>query len=465
MSVQLRRVAGLPTVIATAVGLPFAALEYLAAALLTTYVAGDSAWIPMIVAGLLVLIAWAFFSELNGMFPSAAAILLWMSKAMDARIALTVALTYLTTIIVVMAADAYIVGVAITHTLGEAKWAAPLWVTAVLTLASVANLRGIVVAGRTEALVTSVVIVATIAVSVVALAKGGFHLRAPLSPLRHHSGSDLIQSVAIGIFLYAAFEWTTTIAEEVRAPAVVIPRGMLISIGVMLVTCALLSVAMGHVLHGSQLTGPYPQLLLGIAAIGKAGLYGMMGVTALTALNTFNGGFLTASRFVYATARQGSLPQRFARLNTRAVPWLAVTTIAGLALACALVVAVTGSWQVLIAVGAALEVALYSAAGVTVYRLRKRAPAERRPFAVRGGAPLVIAGAALFALLGVAASITVGRRTDVAPLVIIVVLAALSAGYVVLWAPRVRRAEEGRRAAAAARRRERRLKRVDDEGS
>ena len=60
--------------------------------------------------------------------------------------------------------------------------------------------------------------------------------------------------------------------------------------------------------HG-ELTSAYPQLYLGIAALGHSGLWVMAGVTAVTALNTFNGGFITASRFIYGTAREGSLPR------------------------------------------------------------------------------------------------------------------------------------------------------------
>ena len=52
----LRRALGLRTVVTTSTGLAFAALEYLAAAGLVAYVAGDSAFIPIIVAGLLALV-------------------------------------------------------------------------------------------------------------------------------------------------------------------------------------------------------------------------------------------------------------------------------------------------------------------------------------------------------------------------------------------------------------------------
>ena len=82
---SLRRALGLRTVVTTSTGLAFAALEYLAAAGLVAYVSGDSAYIPIIVAGVLALVAYGFFGELNGMFPTAAAIRLYMKRSMDDR--------------------------------------------------------------------------------------------------------------------------------------------------------------------------------------------------------------------------------------------------------------------------------------------------------------------------------------------------------------------------------------------
>jgi len=73
---------------------------------------------------------------------------------------------------------------------------------------------------------------------------------------------------------------------------------------------------MSHVLDHQQLKSAYPQLLLGRAAFGQAGLWLMAVVTAMTALNTFNGGFITASRFVYGTAREGSLPANWRHSTT-----------------------------------------------------------------------------------------------------------------------------------------------------
>ena len=122
----------------------------------------------------------------------------------------------------------------------------------------------------------------------------------------------------------------------------------------------------------------------------------MAAVTAVTALNTFNGGFITASRFIYGTAREGSLPPSLARLNDRAVPWVPVVVLGGVSTVVALVVALTHAWAVLVAVGAALEAMIYAVAGFCALRLRTRQPDSPRPFRVPGLSVLGPVGIVLF---------------------------------------------------------------------
>jgi amino acid transporter len=451
---SLRRALGLRTVVTTSTGLAFAALEYLAAAGLVVYVAGDSAWIPILVAGVLALVAYGFFGELNGMFPTAAAIRLYMKQAMDDRVALTVTFTYLTTIILVIASDAFIVGSALAHAFGEPAWVAAIWIVGLLAIAVATNLRGITVAGLLQDVATSVVIVATLVVGVLALVRSGHGLHTPLKPLHGHHPGDFLEAVALGVFLYSAFEWVTTSAEEVRKPSS-INRGMLIAIAILCVVCAVATVAMSHTLSRHELTSAYPQLYLGIAALGHSGLWVMAAVTAATALNTFNGGFITASRFIYGTAREGSLPRQLAQLNTRAVPWVPVVVLGALSAVVALLVAVTHAWQVLVAVGAALEGMIYAVAGFCALRLRSRRPDLPRPFRVRGLGVLGPVGIGLFGVLAVLASVSVQDSFNPAPLVIILVAGALSAFYVLRVLPGVREREAARRAARPRRRPER----------
>jgi basic amino acid/polyamine antiporter, APA family len=447
----LRRTLSQRTVVTTSTGLAFAALEYLAAAGLVTYVAGDSAWIPILVAGLLALLAWGFFGELNAMYPTAAAIRLYMQRAMDDRVALTITFTYMTTIILVIASDAFIVGTALAHAFGEPAWVSALWIVVLLSVAVVCNLRGITVAGVLQDAATTTVVVATLVIAVLALVRSGHGLHTPLQPLHGHSAGDLVEAVALGVFLYSAFEWVTTSAEEVRRPAS-IHRGMLIAIGILCIVCSLATVAMSHTLTHHELASAYPQLFLGQKALGHAGLWVMAAVTAVTALNTFNGGFITASRFIYGTAREGALPPQLARLNDRAVPWVPVVVLGVGSAVVALVVAVTRAWQVLVAVGAALEAMIYSVAGYCAVRLRTRQPDTPRHFRVRGLRVLGPAGIVLFALLALVASVSVDNHFNPAPLLIIGVGAAISAYYVLSVLPGVRAKEAARRAAQPRRR-------------
>jgi len=444
---------GMRTAVSTSTGLAFAALQYLAAAGLVTYVAGDSAWISILVAGLLALLAWGYFGELNGMFPTAAAIRRYMAHAMDDRVALSITFTYLSTIVLVVAADAFVVGAALTHVLHLPAGVTVLWILALLGVAVLSNLRGIKVAGWVQDIATVVVLSATLVVSVVALSRSGTALHAPLQPLHHRSGADFVESVALGIFLYSAFEWVTTSAEEVRDPKH-IHRAMFIAVCILFVVCAVMTTAMSHLLDHQQLVSAYPQLYLGQRAFGGAGLWLMAGITAVTAVNTFNGGFITASRFIYATAREGSLPPLLARLNDRAVPWVPVVGLGGASFLVAVAVEAVGgsSWEVLVAMGAALEAMIYAVAAYCVLRLRGRLPAQHRPFRVPLVRVLAVAGLVIFGGLGLVASVSVSNRFNPLPLVVIVVIGAGSVLYTVRQVPKLQAAEAARRAATPRRR-------------
>jgi len=443
---------GLRTVTSTSTGLAFAAIEYLAAAGLLVYVAGSLAWVAIAVAGLLALLAWAFFGELCGLFPTAAAIRLYMSRSMDDRIALSVTFSYMTTIVLVLAADAYIVGTAFTHVTGLPSWLTGVVIALLLGLATVSNLRGLQVAGRVQDIATYAVVAVTLVLGVVAVLHGRTEASRVAEHSHPHGVGSFVTAVALGVLLYSAFEWVTTNAEEVRDFRL-IPRGMLITLGILCVTCALISTGMGRLLGQGDLDSPYPQLFLGRAALGQFGYVLMCVVTLVTAVNTFNGGFITASRFIYATAREGSLPPVFARLNSNAVPWVPVLLLAGASLVAAVAVSASGQFQILLSTGAALESGIYAVAGYCVWKLRRRLPDAERPFRVRHATLLAWTGIVVFGVLAVLSSVSVNNRTDPSPLAVIAVVLDLSAFYVVAVLPGVRSRHDARRAAAGPRRR------------
>ena len=432
---------------AISTGLAFAAVNFLGMAQLLDYISGPLSWIPVVAAGLLMLGARALYAELNGMYPTAAGIRLWMSRAMNDRLALIITLTYMTVIVLVIAADAFIIGEAIAYAFGNGRVVAIGYVALLLVVATWLNLRGIRLAGRAEQVVTSLVVVLTVAVGAIAIVHHG---HAPAGP---SAGSSPVQALILGIFLYAGFEWVTTNAEEVVRPKI-IPRAMLAAIIVLAVSQTVFTVAMGLTVRPHGRTTAYPQLLAAQRAMGHAGLLVMLGVTALTAVNTFNGGFVTLSRFIYAVAREGKLPRALTRLNDRAVPVLPVWVLGVLSLILAVAVAVTGTWGMVVSLCAALEMMIYATAGFVVWRLRRRQPDTERPFRMAFGRPLALAFTVLFGLLALVSSVTVGRHTSPAPLVLLVVVAGAVTVYVLTYVPRLERrdAEElaARRAARAA---------------
>ncbi len=453
-STALRRSVGTAAATATSAGLAFAAIDYLGVVSVAAFAGGSSSWLAILIAGLIVLLVAGVFSELNGLYPTAAGIRLYIGRAVGNRVGLVVTFTYMSTVVLVIAADAFLIGAAIRHVLHQPPALAYLWIAILLALAAGANLRGVRMAGWVQTVVTYTVLASTAVLSLLAVFHVGGAFEQPLS-LFGRGGMDGVQAVAFGLFLYAAFEWVTTTAEEAREPRV-ITRALFIAPVLIWACSTLFALGLARVVpfdvaHGS----PYPQLLLGSATLGTVGQLWMLAVTVLTALNTFNGGFLVASRFVYATAREGNLPKAFARLNLRAVPWLAVVTLAGVSAVVAALVFATGQWLLLVAVGATLEAGIYAIASWCLLVLRRRETRER-PFRLVAGRPLAAFGVVLFAALAVASGFADpknARAFSVLPVSVIAVLAALSAAYVLLVVPRMRRKAAAQRAASAQPRR------------
>jgi len=138
-----------------------------------------------------------------------------------------------------------------------------------------------------------------------------------------------------------------------------------------------------------------------------------------------------------------------------AVPWLAVTTLAGVSAATAAVVFATGEWLLLVSVGAAIECAIYAVGSLCLLILRSRVD-RKRPFKMIAGRPLAVFGVVLFSLLFVATAFADpknSRHFSVAPFTVIAILGSISTAYVLLVVPKLQRAAAARSAAARPRRR------------
>ncbi|HEX6796100.1 MAG TPA: APC family permease [Ktedonobacterales bacterium] len=461
---QLRRVLPFRTIVSTSTGLAYAAISLLSCVQIAAFLAGDSAWIALLVAGALALLAAFCFSELNALYPTAAGVRQYLTAAFNERTSLTVTYGYVLTVVAVIAADSYVVGQAITYATSYFHLPGiPVlgWIFVILALAVVSNLLGIKIAGLLQDLTTFALLISLAAISLVALAHGGFVLHQPFAAL--HQPGNLFNAVAVGVFTFSAFEWVTPLSEEIN-DTTQIPRGMFVALGLLFISYALFTVACtnligithlcSHIGQDNQLCSPVPQMLLGERALGSTGVVWMLLATLFTGVMTFNGGFATASRFLYAAAREATLPEIFAALSDRLVPWFTVVALAVASAAVAVLVAQTSAYNILILVGAVLEALIYTIVGLCVIRLRRRRRDAPRSFRIPLGWTIPIASVIIFGALALAAALNISPSgtIDPLPLAVTLVIFALAFLYARLVVPRLKAAAEARRRARISRR-------------
>ena len=402
VSPALKRTLGLRTVISTSAGLTFASSTFLVVVYIGHSLTGNASWIPITIAGLLCALAAAAFTELNGMYPSAAGIRLWLQRAFGEKLALVTSLSYMSVVALVVGAEAYV----LSNVLHDAfpKIAPPYWIFLMLTLATVANLRGVKIAGALQDVITYSVIVSILVFSVIALGHAHWSV-----PTLTHPGSALNVASMVGfaIFLFVGFEWVTPLAEEVKEPRS-IPYGMFIALGLLVICYSLISTAM--FVDGSlqaKLFGtaadrnPIPHLDFASSILGNAGRVAMIVTSICMSLTTFNAGLLSVSRFIYASARENALPKKLDHVSKALTPVNAIVTVYFLALAVSLFVCFTKKYVILLNIAAATESLIYAFAAACVYMLRRKEASTGRPYRMWGGLWLPALTAFLFLGVGI----------------------------------------------------------------
>ncbi len=434
MQNSLSRVLPLRTAVSTSAGLAAAAVNFLAAVEVAEYAGGQSAWLAILVAGVLIVFAGSNFAELSGLFPSAAAIRVWIRRGVNDQVSLVSSFVYMFTVVFVIAADAFVLG----HAFSRAVPAVPalLWILALLGFVTWSNSRGIKVAGTMQDANAFVLLGTLMLFSLIVL------LRTPHLGQFHYLnlGHNWFEAIALGIFIFVGFEWVTPLAEEFQDFRA-IPKGMFIALGLIAIAFGLFSLTLTVAFpHAAVLKNSFvPQLLVGMRALGPFGFWWMAFVTLTTAGTTFNGGLLSASRFVYALARERALPAWFARLNKKLVPQNALIALAVVSFVLAIVVYLSGQYLFLINAGAGVESFMYALSTVLVISLRRREPNRERSFRVFGYPVIPIIIGVIFLGLGVEALLTpTGKSGFPWALVFFLAILVLVFFYVRLAVPRLK---------------------------
>jgi amino acid transporter len=396
-NLPLKRVLTLRTVVATSAGITLATASFVAAAQVAGFLAGNSAWLAILVSGVLCLLAATCFSELNSILPSAAGIRLYLGKAFGEKVALTFSLLYMILLLVVVGAESFILSKTLSYSIPQV--APIIWITLMLAAVTLMNIRGIKVAGNFQDIVTYGVVVSTLLISIWGLKIVHFHLALPLST---GGAAGFIQAVAVGVFLFVGFEWVTPLAEEVTESRL-IAHGMFIAIGIVCIVYALFTAAMvANLPRAVFASSPMPQVLLAQKVLGGFGLVWIVLVCLSCSFGTFNAGLLSISRFFYATAREHALPPVFNRISMRFMtPWVAIIAVFVVGYASSLAILYTGRYLIVVDMTAASVCIIYVLSAAALIVLRKKMPDAPRTFKAPFGLVVPVSTMIVFTLLAV----------------------------------------------------------------
>ena len=173
------------------------------------------------------------------------------------------------------------------------------------------------------------VVLAVLAAVVVGVVGSGADLTQPGGAGPAVSAGGVLQSAGLLFFAFAGYARIATLGEEVRDPARVIPRAILIALGLALVVYTVVAVVVLAALGPQRLAASVASLADAVRVAGVPWLVPVVGVGAvIAALGSLLALVLGVSRTTLAMARDRHLPHVLAAVHPRfAVPHRAELTV------------------------------------------------------------------------------------------------------------------------------------------
>ncbi|MBP1928225.1 APA family basic amino acid/polyamine antiporter [Methanolinea mesophila] len=209
----------------------------------------------------------------------------------------------------------------------------------------------------------------------------------------------LFSAAALVFFAFMGFEEMVKFADETRKPATVIPRALMLAIGICIVLYVLVSISAVSVVGWEALSASDAPFVTVAGAAWGADASVVISVVALFATsNTVLLMLLAASQITYGMASAGSLPEQIAFVHPgRRTPWVAVLGVS----VAAICFTVPGDLGMVANVTNFLLFVTFLVINATVIVLRYRSPGLERPFRI----PLAIGRLPVLPVLGILSSV------------------------------------------------------------
>jgi amino acid transporter len=290
---------------------------------------------------------------------------------------------------------------------------------ALLASLAIANVRGV----RTGAKLVEVVTAAKLVPLLFLIALGLFH-SAPRNFLwtGFPATGDIARAAFILVFAFTGTEGALTASGEVQNPARTIPRA--IFSGILIVTVLYIGVQLaGQGILGTELASDTrAPLAVAVGRVsGETARQLFLAGTVISAFGYLTGNILAAPRMIFAFARDGVIPSRFAAVHSRyRTPYVAIATHT--AHACAF--ALTGTFRALAMLSVLPTLLVFLGCCLATLALRRRdGGIGGASFRAPGGPVIPVAASSVILWL-----LSSAGRSEV--VVVAAILALASAFYV-----------------------------------
>jgi amino acid efflux transporter len=373
-------VIGLPALAARAAG-PASLLAWLALVLLSVPLA-------------------ATFAALGARYPDAGGVSTYVRHAFGARAAAVVGWCFYFAVPAGAPAAALFAGSYVTAAVGGGRTTVTLTATGLIAVVTAANLFGVTVSGRLQLVLAGLLV--TLLLAAVLTSAPHAHL-ANLHPFAPHGWLAVGSAAALLVWSFAGWEAITHLAADFRRPHRDLPRATaaaLVLIGLLYLAVATTSILVlgptagaGAATHGAAAAADAPLAQLLATGIGGGARVIAAVAALLLTLGVMNAYYAGAAKLGAALARDGALPDWFARGSSAGeVPRRSLALVAGLS---AIGMLVTTALRL----GAEPLVLLTTGSFVTVYALGTAAALRLLPRGGWGRRAALLALVAVLALL------------------------------------------------------------------
>jgi basic amino acid/polyamine antiporter, APA family len=349
---------------------------------------GNLLWLSFIVAALLAGLTAMSYAELAGLFPRAGAEYEFARRAFNEFAGFMAGWMMIGANLVAVAAVSIGFAHYVRHFVNiEARY---------LALALLVGLTMVVMSGVQRSIWLSVVLVLMqIGGLLLVIAAGAPHV-GDRSLIEGAALSGVLGASALVFFAFIGFDEIVTLSEETNDAARVVPRALLLALGIStLLYIAVGVVAVSAVGANALAASDRPLALVMESAVGSSA-GSLIAVLAIAAtMNTSLLALTAASRLIYAMARGGALPGPLSRVGPRGrAPWVAA--LAGFAVAAPF--ALSGSIGLVVEVTNFAVYAIFIGVNLAVIRLRVLLPRQPRTFRI----PLSVGPVPVTAVLAIA---------------------------------------------------------------